>query len=163
MPNLHENLGGNGLKVILILPLICDFVVDGCEFLRLAIGVSKALSRAGCFFLFMTETPRIREAIDPHPRGVLIRFDVAPGSTSLLVPTGFNPWRKALEAKLTEKPTKGKANLQLERALAEIFGIGADRVQVAAGLKSSRKVVLVIGVDADEAERKLAGKESSTP
>ena len=123
----------------------------------------QALSRSGCLFLLMIGPHRIREAIDPHPRGVLIRFEVAPGSTSLLVPSGFNPWRKALEAKLTERPTKGKANRELERALADLFEISADRVQVAAGQKSSRKLVFVLGVDADEAERRLAGEEISIP
>jgi uncharacterized protein (TIGR00251 family) len=100
---------------------------------------------------------QIREAIDPHPKGVLIRFEVAPGSTRLLVPSGYNPWRKAVEAKLTERPTKGKANHQLEEAIADLFGIGAERVSVTAGHKSSRKTVLVLGIDTDEAERLLAG------
>jgi uncharacterized protein (TIGR00251 family) len=111
----------------------------------------------------MNGPDQIREAIDPHPRGVLIRFEVAPGSSRLLVPSGFNPWRKSLEAKLTERPTKGKANLQLEKALADIFGIGADRVQVTAGQKSSRKVVLVLGIDADEAKKQLSRGKSLIP
>jgi uncharacterized protein (TIGR00251 family) len=111
----------------------------------------------------MNGPDQIREAINPHPRGVLIRFEVAPGSSRLLVPSGFNPWRKSLEAKLTERPTKGKANLQLERALADLFGISADRVQVMAGQKSSRKVVLVLGIDADEAEKQLSREESLIP
>ncbi|HOO55103.1 MAG TPA: DUF167 family protein [Methanothrix sp.] len=105
----------------------------------------------------------IREAIDPHPRGVLIRFEVAPGSSRLLVPSGFNPWRKSLEAKLTERPTKGRANLQLEKAVADLFGIGAERVSVTAGQKSSRKTVLVLGIDADEAERLLLREDIPTP
>jgi uncharacterized protein (TIGR00251 family) len=111
----------------------------------------------------MNGPDQIRVAIDPHPRGVLIRFEVAPGSSRLLVPSGFNPWRRSLEAKLTEKPTRGKANLQLERALADLFGIGADRVQVTSGHKSSRKVVLVLGIDADEAARLLAREEGQIP
>jgi len=111
----------------------------------------------------MNGPDQIREAIDPHPRGVLIRFEVAPGSSRLLVPSGFNPWRKSLEAKLTERPTKGKANLQLEVALADLFGIGADRVQVISGHKSSRKVVLVLGIDADEAEKQLSREKSLIP
>ena len=100
---------------------------------------------------------QIREAIDPHPKGVLIRFEVAPGSTRLLVPSGYNPWRRSIEAKLTERPTKGKANHQLERAIADLFEISAERVSVTAGQKSSRKLVLVLGIDADEAEKRLAG------
>ena len=97
-----------------------------------------------------------REAIDPHPQGVLIRFEVAPGSSRFLVPSGYNPWRKALEAKLTERAERGRANHQLESAVAEIFGIPSHRVQVASGTKSSRKAVIVLGVGPEEAARRLA-------
>ncbi len=105
----------------------------------------------------MSRPHQIRDAIDPHPKGVLIRFEVTPGSSRLVVPSGFNPWRRSLEAKLTERPTRGKANRQLEEALADLFGIGAERVSVTAGHKSSRKVVLVLGVDPHEAEVQLCG------
>jgi len=98
----------------------------------------------------------IREAIDPHPKGVLMRFEVAPGSKRHLVPSGFNPWRRSLLARLTEEPTRGRANRELERAVADLFGIGAERVLVTAGQKSSRKVVIVLGVDAEEAVRLLS-------
>ncbi len=103
----------------------------------------------------MNGPDQIREAIASHPKGVLIRFEVAPGSSRLLVPSGYNPWRRSIEAKLTERPTKGKANHQLEGAIADLFGISAERVQVTAGMKSSRKVVLVLGIDAEEAEMRL--------
>lgn len=98
----------------------------------------------------------VREAIDPHPQGVLIRFEVAPGSARLLVPSGYNPWRKALEAKLTERAERGRANHQLEYAIAEIFEIPSHRVRVASGTKSSRKVVIVLGVGPVEAATRLA-------
>jgi len=111
------------------------------------------------------ERPRhdVQEAIDPHPRGVLIRFEVAPGSARLLVPSGYNPWRKALEAKLTERPEKGRANHQLESTIADLFEIPRDRVQVVAGQKSSRKTVIILGVGAEEAKRRLGGGETSVP
>jgi len=38
----------------------------------------------------MNRPDQIRDAIDPHPGGVLIRFEVAPGSSILLVPSGYN-------------------------------------------------------------------------
>lgn len=105
----------------------------------------------------------IREAIDPHPQGVLMRFEVAPRSERLLVPSGFNPWRRSLLARLTEEPARGRANRELERALADLFGIEAHRVRVTAGQKSSRKVVIVLGVDAEEAVRLLSGAIEGTP
>ncbi|HII07018.1 MAG TPA: hypothetical protein HA349_06820 [Methanotrichaceae archaeon] len=105
----------------------------------------------------MNGPDQILEAIDTHPQGVLIRFEVSPGSNRLEIPSGFNPWRRSFEAKLTEKPIKGKANLQLTRALADLLGVPGERVQVISGQKSSRKVVLVLGLDADGAAELLAG------
>jgi uncharacterized protein (TIGR00251 family) len=90
-----------------------------------------------------------REAIRPHPHGLTIRFEVAPGSSELEVPSGFNPWRGALEARLTELPHRGKANRQLVEEVARVLGIPAKNVEVLSGHKSDRKVLLVTGLDLD--------------
>jgi len=100
---------------------------------------------------------QIKAAVYSHPEGIAIRFEVVPGSKSAAVPSGFNPWRKSLEAKLTEKPTKGKANQQLIKELASLFNITSNRVEVMSGHKSSRKVVLVRGLNVEEAVEVLAG------
>ena len=80
------------------------------------------------------------------------------GSSRLLVPSGFNPWRKSLEARLTEEPTRGRANRQLIEALAEILGVPAAAIEVMSGHKNSRKVVLVRGMAADQAVSLLSSK-----
>jgi hypothetical protein len=92
-----------------------------------------------------------REAIKPHPRGLTIRFEVAPGSSKLEVPSGFNPWRRTLEARLTEEPIKGKANRQLVAEVARILCIPERNVEVLSGHKSARKVLLVTGMDLEAA------------
>jgi len=74
------------------------------------------------------------------------------------VPSGFNPWRKSLEARLTEEPTRGRANRQLIEALAEILGVPAAAIEVMSGHKNSRKVVLVRGMAADQAVSILSSK-----
>jgi uncharacterized protein (TIGR00251 family) len=99
-----------------------------------------------------------REAIKPHPRGLTIRFEVAPGSSKLEVPSGFNPWRRTLEARLTEEPTKGKANRQLVEEVARILGVPERNVEVLSGHKSSRKVLLVTGLDQDVAVYRLKSR-----
>ncbi len=99
-----------------------------------------------------------RDAIEPHPKGLIIRFEIAPGASSLVVPSGFNPWRRALEARLTEEPTKGRANRQLIAAVAEIFGMPEGNVEVMSGQKSARKVLLVKGVDMGRAQLLLKPK-----
>lgn len=100
----------------------------------------------------------LANAVDPHPLGCTIRFEVVPGSSHLLVPSGFNPWRKSLEARLTEEPTRGRANRQLIEALAEILGVPAAAIEVMSGHKNSRKVVLVRGMAADQAISILSSK-----
>lgn len=92
-----------------------------------------------------------KDAISPHPQGFTVRFEVVPGSSRLVVPSGFNPWRKSLEARLTEEPTKGKANRQLVEAVAGIFSLPGEMVEVLSGHKSGRKVILVRGVSIDRA------------
>ncbi len=99
----------------------------------------------------------LEAAVEPHPKGLTIRFEVAPGSSSLEVPSGYNPWRKSIEARLTEEPSKGKANRQLVKAVAEIMGISERDVEVIAGHKNSRKVLLIKGMDIKCAITKLSG------
>ncbi|MDM7939857.1 MAG: DUF167 domain-containing protein [Methanothrix sp.] len=103
----------------------------------------------------------LHEAVEPHPQGCTIRFEVAPGSSRLVVPSGFNPWRKALEARLTEEPMRGRANQQLVEELAFALGVSSSDVDVLSGHKSSRKVLLVRGVGAKNAITILCQKIKS--
>jgi uncharacterized protein (TIGR00251 family) len=100
----------------------------------------------------------IRGSVDTHPQGCIIRFEVVPGSSRLAVPSGFNPWRKALEARLTEEPSRGKANRQLTAELAVVLGISGSLVQVLSGQRSARKLLLVQGMNAEDALSVLASR-----
>lgn len=91
------------------------------------------------------------DALDPHPQGCIIRFEVVPGSSRLAVPSGFNPWRKSLEARLTQEPTRGQANRQLIEELARVLGILESEIRVMKGEKSTRKLLLVKGMKRDMA------------
>jgi uncharacterized protein len=95
---------------------------------------------------------------DPHPLGCIIRFEVVPGSSHLAVPSGFNPWRRSLEARLTEEPMKGRANRQLIEELAKALGISSTAIEVMSGHKSARKVMLIKGIAADRAISILSSK-----
>ena len=86
--------------------------------------------------------------IRPHPQGCAIRFEVVPGSSCVAVPSGFNPWRKTLEARLTEQPSRGKANLQLIEEVANVLGIPKKDIEIMSGHKSAMKVLLARGIDA---------------
>jgi len=94
----------------------------------------------------------LSEAVDAHPLGCLIRFEVSPGASRLAVPSGFNRWRRSLEAKLTEQPTKGRANCQLIEEVAKALHVSEENVLVLSGHKSTKKVLLVNGVTAEQAK-----------
>jgi uncharacterized protein (TIGR00251 family) len=93
----------------------------------------------------------LQDAISLHPKGLIIRFEVVPGSSNLAVPSGFNSWRRSLEARLTEEPRKGRANKQLIEAVAELFSLPESEVEVLSGHKSARKVLLVRGIALERA------------
>jgi uncharacterized protein (TIGR00251 family) len=102
----------------------------------------------------------LRDALEPHPQGLIIRFEVVPGSSRLAVPSGFNPWRRSLEARLTEAPSRGRANMQLVSALEQVFSLPRGSVEVLSGQKSSRKVLLVRGIGMERAVALLKGLKS---
>ncbi len=103
----------------------------------------------------------ICEAIKPHPLGCIISFEVVPGSSRLAVPSGFNPWRRSIEAHLTEEPSQGRANRQLMEELAITLSIPRLKVEVLSGHKSVRKLLLVKGMAQDEAVSALMQKMKS--
>ena len=100
----------------------------------------------------------IREAVKSHPLGCIISFEVVPGSSRLAVPSGFNPWRRSLEAHLTEEPSRGRANRQLTEELASVLRISELMVVVLSGQRSARKLLLVKGMTKDEAVSALTEK-----
>jgi uncharacterized protein len=100
----------------------------------------------------------ICEAAKSHPLGCVISFEVVPGSSRLAVPSGFNPWRRSLEAHLTEEPSRGRANRQLAEELASVLCISVLKVEVLSGHKSARKLLLVKGMTKDEVVFVLAQK-----
>lgn len=91
------------------------------------------------------------EAVKPHPLGCTISFEVVPGSSRLTVPSGYNPWRRAIEAHLTQEPSRGRANRQLKEELARVLGISELNVEVLSGHKNARKLLLVKGMARDVA------------
>ena len=93
----------------------------------------------------------ICQAVKPHPLGCVICFEVVPGSSRLAVPSGFNPWRRSIEAHLTEEPSRGRANRQLIEELARTLCISELKVEVVGGHKSARKLLLVKSMTKDEA------------
>jgi len=93
----------------------------------------------------------VEEALSHHPQGLTIRFEITPGASQLAVPSGFNPWRRSLEARLTEEASRGRANRQLVREVARIFSLSEEEVEILSGERSCKKVLLVKGRGVEEA------------
>jgi uncharacterized protein (TIGR00251 family) len=102
------------------------------------------------------------EAIKSHPKGCVISFEIVPRCRRISVPSGYNPWRRSLEARLTEEPIKGRANRQLMEELARILRVSEQKVEMMSGQKSSKKSILVQGINRDEAWAVLAQKLATT-
>ncbi|MDD4331720.1 MAG: DUF167 family protein, partial [Methanosarcinaceae archaeon] len=61
------------------------------------------------------------DAIRALNNGIILEIEVTPGSKRILVPAGYNEWRKRIEVKLTKNAQKGKANEELIANLAKLF------------------------------------------
>jgi uncharacterized protein (TIGR00251 family) len=92
----------------------------------------------------------LEDAIKQSKDGVVIDFEVTPGSKSICIPSGYNEWRKRVEVKLSENAQKGKANEQLIENLSKLFGVSTSNIAITSGAKSSKKSVIVEGVDYDK-------------
>jgi uncharacterized protein (TIGR00251 family) len=61
----------------------------------------------------------------------------------------------SIKIRLAAPPVEGKANLALIQFLAEVLEVPANRIEIVAGASGRNKLVVVEGMDADEAQRRL--------
>lgn len=83
-----------------------------------------------------------------------MRLRVVPGSREAGI---VGRHGEAGKLRVTAAPERGKANDAAIRLLAETLSVGSDDICLVAGHGSRDKVVEVSGLDAGEAERRLAG------
>ena len=99
-----------------------------------------------------------RDALREVSDGIVIDLEVTPGSKHTCIPSGYNPWRKRIEVKLSQAAQKGKANEQLIEQLAVLFSVTGSTVSIISGAKSSQKSILVKTVSMDFALSVLGKK-----
>jgi len=84
---------------------------------------------------------------------VRLAFRVSPGAArSAIVGRHGAGWK----ARVAAAPEGGRANAELIRLLASVLDVPERSVTIAAGRHSREKTVTVDGIDASEAERRLA-------
>ncbi len=92
-------------------------------------------------------------ALQAHAQGVVVPLSVragAPRSELSGVHAGM------LRVRVTQAPEKGKANAAVVTLLSEALAIPKSRLEILSGATSTKKRVLVHGVDVDELREKLA-------
>ncbi|NTV78440.1 MAG: YggU family protein [Clostridiales bacterium] len=90
-----------------------------------------------------------KDALREVSDGIVIDLEVTPGSKHTCIPSGYNPWRKRIEVKLSKAAQKGKANEQLIEHLAVLFDISSSSISIINGAKSSQKSILIKTVNID--------------
>ena len=98
------------------------------------------------------------DAIKVSSDGIIIDLEVSPGAKETKVPSGYNEWRRRIEAKLKAPPEKGKANEELIKALSVLLNVPATGISITSGATDSRKSIKVHGMSRDDAINILRGR-----
>lgn len=86
-----------------------------------------------------------RKALRGGDDGVLLDLDVSPGASDARFPSGFNPWRERVEARVRSPPQDGAANRELTELVAGFFDLDPRAVAIVHGAAGRRKTVLLRG------------------
>ena len=89
----------------------------------------------------------MKDAIKPSHDGVILDLEISAGAKETSV-YGYNPWRKRIEIRLSERAQKGRANAELVSFLSDLFKVNSGNVRIISGLTSSKKSVKITGIDA---------------
>jgi uncharacterized protein (TIGR00251 family) len=97
----------------------------------------------------------LKDAIKHSPHGVIVALHVVPGSSEVLFPAAYNPWRKSIEIKVRSLAQENKANTEVVETIARFFGLKVDDVLLASGEKRREKTVVLRRISADTVCTKL--------
>ncbi len=86
----------------------------------------------------------MRDAVRQTGDGVVLNLEISPGAKETAV-HGYNPWRKRIEVRLSERAQKGKANEQLISFISDLFNVNSRDVRIITGSANSKKSVLIAG------------------
>ena len=91
----------------------------------------------------------MKDAIKPSGDGVILDLEISAGAKETAV-HAYNPWRKRIEIRLSERAQKGRANAELLSFLSDLFKVNSGNVRIISGLTNSKKSVKITGMDANE-------------
>lgn len=99
----------------------------------------------------------MKDAIKPSGDGVILDLEISAGAKETAV-HGYNPWRKRIEIRLSERAQKGRANAELVSFLSGLFKVSSGDVRIISGLTNSKKSVKVTGMDTNDILKVLTKK-----
>ncbi|MCZ7382792.1 MAG: DUF167 domain-containing protein [Candidatus Methanoperedens sp.] len=99
----------------------------------------------------------MKDAIKPSGDGVILDLEISAGAKETAV-HGYNPWRRRIEIRLSERAQKGRANAELVSFLSSLFKVSSGNVRIISGLTNSKKSVMIAGMDANEVLKVLTRK-----
>ena len=91
----------------------------------------------------------MKDAIRQVDDGVILELDISAGSKETAI-KGYNPWRKRIEIRLSERAQKGKANAELMSFLSDLFKVHSRDVEIISGSTNSKKSVKIIQAQAQD-------------
>lgn len=106
----------------------------------------------------MAASPAWTVAVRDVAGGAALDVEVVPSAKESRFPTGFNPWRKRLTARVAAPPEDGRANEELARLVAAVLGVPAAAVSVVAGATQRQKTLAVAGLRAPAVVAALEGR-----
>ncbi len=99
----------------------------------------------------------MKDAVRQTSEGVVLDLEISPGAKKTTV-HGYNPWRKRIEIRLSERAQKGKANEQLISFLSDLFHVNSRDVRIITGTTNSKKSLLIAGAQMPEILKILTEK-----
>ncbi len=95
-----------------------------------------------------------------EPRTIRLTLRVSPGADrSAVIGRHGDAWKVRVAA----APERGRANASVVELLAASLDIGRPDVRVVSGAVSRDKIVEIVGLTLEEAERRLTSVQKGTP
>ena len=97
---------------------------------------------------------RAEDCVWPAKGGVYVKLRVSPGAKSTAVKGPYG--EDAIRLCVAAPPVEGKANAEVERYLAQLFGLSYSEVNVVKGASCRDKLVFVSGLGQEEIQNRLS-------
>jgi len=99
----------------------------------------------------------MKEAIKKVYDGVILDREISAGAKETMI-QGYNPWRKRIELRVSEKAQKGKANEALISYFSDLFHVNSRNIQIIMGMTNSKKTIKIVGLEMSDVLKVLTEK-----